>query len=438
MKVSRAGIILIKSFEGFRPVAVRRDDGQWVIGYGHTASAREGLTVSEPDAELLLQYDLIPVVAAVGDNAPSDLNQHQFDALASFAFSVGIERFLKSDVLARLKAGETARAGDALIGWPQPQPADAHVRRRRAERALFVADPSAPVALADLLSAPAPVEIAPAPTLAPMPAPEPAPAPIEPADEPEAPPVAAPELARSANAPSMAHQMLRYSPYAAPMAAALPPVIRAPEIETPPAPVVVPTLAPAPLTEPSAVEGAPTPAWRVPVQAPGFAEVSPVIDDGPAPHAPSFTPGAPSPFPPLANELAPPPLVLTAPPSVEPEIIQRPAWERRQTDRPDQDGLFLHEGITASDFAPVLRHEADATPPSGRFDWSETGAFLVMGGVGLASFGAAMAAFRLAGDQAIGGRETTLIGWVLAVIAAVCVGVSGYNLYRRWGQNARG
>lgn len=432
MKVSRAGIILIKSFEGFRPVAVRRDDGQWVIGYGHTASARDGLTVSEPDAELLLQYDLIPVVSAVSDNAPSDLNQHQFDALASFAFSVGVERFLKSDVLARLRAGETARAGDALIGWPQPQPADAHVRRRRAERALFVADPSAPVALADLLSAPAPVDVAPAPVLTP------APAPMEPADEPEAAPVAAPEPARPLDAPSMAHQMLRYSPYAAPMASALPPVIRAPEVETPTPPVVTPVLpSPAP-AEPSAVEGAPTPAWRAPVQVPSFTETSPVIDDGPAPHAPSFTPGAPSPFPPLANELAPPPLVLTAPPSIEPEVVQRPVWERRQTDRPEQDGLFLHEGITASDFAPVLRHEADATPPSGRFDWSETGAFLVMGGVGLASFGAAMAAFRLAGDQAIGGRETTMIGWVLAVIAAVCVGVSGYNLYRRWGQNTRG
>lgn len=430
MKVSRAGIILIKSFEGFRPVAVRRDDGQWVIGYGHTASAREGLTVGEPDAELLLQYDLIPVVSAVSDNAPSDLNQHQFDALASFAFSIGIERFLKSDVLARLKAGETTRAGDALIGWPQPQPADAHVRRRRAERALFVADPSAPVALADLLSAPAPVEFVPAPVLTAVPAP------VEPAGEPEMTPVVSPVPARPAETPSMAHQMLRYSPYATPMAGALPPVILSPEIAAPSAPVVTPAFAPigAP---PSAVEGAPIPAWRAPAEGSGFTDISPVIDDGPAPHAPTFAPGAPSPFPPLANELAPPPLVLTAPPSIDTEIVQRPAWERRQTDRPDQDGLFLHEGITASDFAPVLRHETDATPPSGRFDWSETGAFLVMGGVGLASFGAAMAAFRLAGDQAIGGRETTMIGWVLAVIAAVCVGVSGYNLYRRWGQNAR-
>ena len=48
LKVSREGMVLIKSFEGFRPRAVQDDDDRWVIGYGHTASAREGLTISEP------------------------------------------------------------------------------------------------------------------------------------------------------------------------------------------------------------------------------------------------------------------------------------------------------------------------------------------------------------------------------------------------------
>ena len=44
MKVSREGIVLIKSFEGFRPQAVARPEGGGVIGYGHTASAREAFT----------------------------------------------------------------------------------------------------------------------------------------------------------------------------------------------------------------------------------------------------------------------------------------------------------------------------------------------------------------------------------------------------------
>ncbi|NBW08540.1 MAG: hypothetical protein EBR82_10995, partial [Caulobacteraceae bacterium] len=156
LKISREGVILIKSFEGFRPRAIRRDDGQWVIGYGHTLSAREGASVSEADAELLLQYDLIPVAKAVNEGVSAPLNQHQFDALASFAFSVGVDRFQSSDVLSRLNAGFTGEAADALIGWPEPVVAETALRRRAAERALFVANPGLPVALADLLAAPLP------------------------------------------------------------------------------------------------------------------------------------------------------------------------------------------------------------------------------------------------------------------------------------------
>lgn len=162
MRVSRAGVVLIKSFEGFRPRAVRGADGRWTIGYGHTRSAREGLTVSEADAELLLQYDLLPVVETLNAEVAPPLNQHQFDALASFAFSVGVEAFRKSDVLARLNGGDGAAAADAFAAWPEPESADVRRRRRAAERALFFADPTAPVSLAELLAAPLPdVEAAP-------------------------------------------------------------------------------------------------------------------------------------------------------------------------------------------------------------------------------------------------------------------------------------
>jgi lysozyme len=154
-KISREGVILIKSFEGFRPRAIQRADGRWTIGYGHTQSAREGLTVSESDAELLLQYDLIPVAQTVkAIQAP--LNQHQFDALASFAFSVGVDRFKTSDVLARLNAGAPLEAADALMSWVEDADVVTPPRRRAAERALFVADPETPASLADLLAAPLP------------------------------------------------------------------------------------------------------------------------------------------------------------------------------------------------------------------------------------------------------------------------------------------
>ncbi len=156
LKVSREGLLLIKSFEGFRPRTVRRRDGVAVIGYGHTKSARPGATISETEAELLLQYDLLPIVEAINSRVSIPLNQHQFDALASFIFSVGVQRFEGSDVLEQLNAGAPARAAEALSGWPDRiQPAiDAPYRRRSAERALFDAAPDKPAPLDLLLTAP--------------------------------------------------------------------------------------------------------------------------------------------------------------------------------------------------------------------------------------------------------------------------------------------
>ncbi len=156
LKMSREGLLLIKSFEGFRPRTVRRRDGTPVIGYGHTKSARTGATITEAEAELLLQYDLLPVVEAINSRVAIPLNQHQFDALASFIFSVGVQRFEGSDVLEQLNAGSPARAAEALSGWPDRiQPAiDAPYRRRSAERALFDAAPDRPAPLDLLLTAP--------------------------------------------------------------------------------------------------------------------------------------------------------------------------------------------------------------------------------------------------------------------------------------------
>ncbi len=155
LKISAEGIALIKSLEGFRPRALKRGN-QWVIGYGHTRSARDGALVSEAEAELLLRYDLLPIADAINTSAQTPLNQHQFDALASFAYSVGVDDFKGSDVLHRLNQGEAVMAADALIGWPENPSPESVVRRRSAERALFNADPAQAASVADLLTAPLP------------------------------------------------------------------------------------------------------------------------------------------------------------------------------------------------------------------------------------------------------------------------------------------
>lgn len=426
LKVSREGIVLIKSFEGFRPHAVQQEDGRWVIGYGHTASAREGLTVAEADAELLLQYDLMPVVKALNEQVHGSLNQHQFDALASFAVSVGVDRFLASDVLQRLNEGHAGQAADALIGWPEDVSADARLRRRAAERALFVADPASPVTLAELLAAPLPpppVEAAPESETS---EPEPPLADARAAavaallgEEPESaapaePEAAAPDPAWGPETPAFEPPTFqpadavtrvnldRYSPYAAAIIGPLPGFAPAEPAE---APVVAPVFT----REPEPAPPAPAPAEPA-------IPVTPLVSAAPLP----------SPFPAMDAEL-----VLT--PATEADFVEveRPVWpsDQRAPVPAAEETILFEDEPTLS----VLRHEVEPAGPR-RFDWSETGAFLIMGGVGLAACGASAAAFRLAVEQPSPMGETTVIAWALALIGVICVGVSSWNLYVRWGK----
>ena len=142
--VSRAAIDLIKRFEGFRQKAAQLPDGRWTIGYGHTQTARAGAQVSESDAEALLMYDLIAVAHAVNEQVFTPLTQNQFDALAAFAFNIGLEPFRGSSVLRRVNAGELLQAALGMELWRrvefegEPIVADALVRRRAAEKTLFL------------------------------------------------------------------------------------------------------------------------------------------------------------------------------------------------------------------------------------------------------------------------------------------------------------
>ena len=151
-KVSRAGIELIKSFEGYRRSAAQLADGRWTIGYGHTKTARQGAEVSEDDAAALLFYDLIEVSAAVNDLTFTPLTQNQFDALVSFASNVGVDSFHKSMVLRRVNEGSMLQAAGSLEMWRKADfegeqiVVDALVRRRAAEKSLFLTPPDGWVA----------------------------------------------------------------------------------------------------------------------------------------------------------------------------------------------------------------------------------------------------------------------------------------------------
>lgn len=157
-RVSRAAIELIKRFEGYRRHAAQLPDGRWTIGYGHTLTAREGADVTEPDAEALLVYDLISVQHVVNENVYAPLSQNQFDAICSFAFNIGLDNFRRSQVLKRLNAGAAVQAACAMELWRKADfegeriVVDTLVRRRAAEKALFLTPPGN-----DFAPAPSPI-----------------------------------------------------------------------------------------------------------------------------------------------------------------------------------------------------------------------------------------------------------------------------------------
>lgn len=142
--VSNEGLALVKRHEGFRAEAMTLADGRTLVGYGHVQAVAPAAPLTEADAEALLRQDLAPVEAAITARVLAPLSQQQFDALASFVFSIGVDAFAKSDVLRRLNAGEPIAAACAMDAWRksrvngEPQVLDALVRRRAAERAMFL------------------------------------------------------------------------------------------------------------------------------------------------------------------------------------------------------------------------------------------------------------------------------------------------------------
>ena len=143
MQISKAGLDLIKQFEGLYLKAYRCPAGVPTIGYGHTAGVAMGQTITQQQADDYLRRDVRQFERAVARLVSVPLTQGQFDALVSFAFNLGEGALAQSTLLRLLNAGDYAGAAAQFDRWNK---ADGRVlpglvRRRAAERALFEARP---------------------------------------------------------------------------------------------------------------------------------------------------------------------------------------------------------------------------------------------------------------------------------------------------------
>ena len=99
MKISEEGISLIKRFEGCRLEAYKCSAEVLTIGYGHTGGVKEDDTISQPEADELLENDIAKFEEYVSDNVIVELKQYQFDALVAWTFNLGVGNLRSSTML---------------------------------------------------------------------------------------------------------------------------------------------------------------------------------------------------------------------------------------------------------------------------------------------------------------------------------------------------
>lgn len=108
----------LKHYEQFRPTAylpTPRDVP--TIGYGHTRGVRMGDTCTMPQGENWLMEDTAEAAAAVNRLVTVPLSQHQFDAVVSLCFNIGVSQFAASTLVQKLNAGDYEGAASQFAVW---------------------------------------------------------------------------------------------------------------------------------------------------------------------------------------------------------------------------------------------------------------------------------------------------------------------------------
>ena len=146
--MNKAGLDLIKSFEGLRLKAYRCPAGVPTIGYGATGpDVRIGMIWTESQAHARLVADVARFEQAVAKALTVPANENQFAAMVSLAFNIGTGGFARSSVLRRHNARVFAGAADAFLLWNKGggRVLPGLVRRRKAERDLYLTAEAMPL-----------------------------------------------------------------------------------------------------------------------------------------------------------------------------------------------------------------------------------------------------------------------------------------------------
>lgn len=144
MRISQAGLDLIKRFEGLSLTAYKDVAGVPTIGYGTTrypngSMVRLGDKCTEAQAGEYLREAVIGCEEAVSQYIGVPLSQAQFDALVSLVYNVGAGAFSESTLRRKLNAADYRGAAVEFDRWVYAggRKIEGLIKRRRAERELF-------------------------------------------------------------------------------------------------------------------------------------------------------------------------------------------------------------------------------------------------------------------------------------------------------------
>ena len=93
MKCNKELLEFIKKQEGCRLKAYKCAGGKWTIGYGHTKNVKEGMTITQNQAEKFFIDDITEVEKQLDDlllDLDREYSDYQYSSLVSFTFNLGI------------------------------------------------------------------------------------------------------------------------------------------------------------------------------------------------------------------------------------------------------------------------------------------------------------------------------------------------------------
>lgn len=143
--ISAAGVAAIKGREGLMLHAYEDIGGTRTIGYGRAYGVRAGESITEMQATEMLYADLNHVKMVMARTITVPLAQCEADALYSFIYNIGEEKWARSTVLKRINEGDYRGAAIHMSSWHHVhgKVSKGLWNRRRDEIRQFADDPHA-------------------------------------------------------------------------------------------------------------------------------------------------------------------------------------------------------------------------------------------------------------------------------------------------------